>query len=92
MKTYISDGTYLQLQDTEDIRSQFALSSRHESELSLVIPMIKKLEKDNLLLADYISKEEWEKLPNTILLRRITYSNPTKKRSRNGCLIYNCLE
>ena len=80
MKTYIGDGTYLQLQDTDDIRkeytvkgqelsypqallqvlirqgsgqvSQFSLSSRHDSELALVIPMIKKLEKNSLLLLD----------------------------------------
>ena len=79
MKTYIGDGTYLQLQDTDDIRkeyvvkgqessypqallqalirqgsgqiSQFFLSSRHQSELSLIIPMIKKLEKNSLGLS-----------------------------------------
>ena len=80
MRTHISDGTCLQLQDTEDIKSkfavkgmeesypqallqviirqgtgqvaQYALGSRQESELFLVIPMIKKLEKNSLLLAD----------------------------------------
>jgi hypothetical protein len=80
MKTVISAGTYLQLQDTEDIKSeyavksmafsypqallqvmirqgtgqivQFALGSRQDSELRLVIPMIKELEKNSLLLAD----------------------------------------
>jgi len=157
MKTVISDGTYLQLQDTEDIKSeyvvkgmeesypqallqvmirqgtgqiaQYALGSRQESELFLVIPMIKKMEKNTLLLADdlyntyyhfclilqqqcqmivpgkrdrnyrvvrtisgndqiveiaktvcpdYVSKEEWDKLPKTILLRRISYTYPTK--------------
>jgi hypothetical protein len=80
LKTYISDGTYIQLQDTEDIRSeyvvkgqedsypqallqclirqgsgqisQYSIASRQVSELSLVIPMIKKLEKNSLLLAD----------------------------------------
>jgi hypothetical protein len=80
LKTYITDGTYLQLQDTEDIKSEyfvkgmedsypqallqsfirqgsgqvsrFAIASRQTSELSLVIPMIKKLEENSLLLAD----------------------------------------
>lgn len=80
MKTFICDGTYLQLQDTEDIRSRyevknqeesypqallqvmirqgsgqisrFALGSRRQSELFLVIPMIKNLEQNSLLLAD----------------------------------------
>lgn len=80
MKTFISDGTYQQLQDTEDIRteftvkgqeasypqsllqvmirqgaghiSQFALSNRGQSELTLIVPMIRKLEPDSLLLAD----------------------------------------
>jgi len=157
MKTYIGDGTYLQLQDTEDIKSQyvvksqeesypqallqvlirqgsgqisqFSVGSRQQSELFLVIPMIKKLEKNSLLLVDdlyntyynfcivrsqkchiivpakryrnykiirkinendqiieisktnhphYVSKEEWQELPDTILLRRITYTYPTK--------------
>jgi len=157
MKTYIGDGTYLQLQDTEEIRSQFvvkgqessypqallqvlirqgcgqisqfSVGSRQQSELSLVIPMIKKLEKNSLLLVDdlynsyyhfclilsqkchvivpgkryrtykvkrkisendqiveisktnrpdYVSKEEWKELPKTILMRRITYTYPTK--------------
>jgi len=80
MKTYISDGTYLQLQDTDDIKteyyvkgmessypqallqvfirqgtgsvSRFAMGTRHESELKLVIPMIKQMEESDLLLAD----------------------------------------
>jgi hypothetical protein len=79
-KTYITDGTYIQLQDTDDIKSeyvvkgqedsypqallqafirqgsgqvsQYAVASRQTSELSLVIPMIKKLENNSLLLAD----------------------------------------
>jgi hypothetical protein len=170
LKTYISDGTYLQLQDTEDIRSeyvvkgqgssypqallqvmirqgtgqvsQFALASRQESELSIVIPMIKKMEKDSLLLADdlyntyyhfclicsqgchiivpgkrarnykvirnisnndqiveisktvrpdYISKEEWENLPKSILLRRITYSYPAKNGVETAILFTTVL-
>jgi hypothetical protein len=157
LKTYITDGTYLQLQDTEDIKSkyvvkgmedsypqallqvfirqgsgqisQFKIASRQTSELSLVIPMIKKLESGSLLLADdqynsyyhfclillqgchiivpgkrsrnyrvirkisendqiveiskttrpvYVSKQEWKKLPDKILMRRIQYSYPTK--------------
>ena len=80
MKTYICDGTYLQLQDTKDIKiqygvkgmetsypqallqvlirqgsgqiSQFAIDSRGQSELFLVIDMIKKLERNSLLLVD----------------------------------------
>jgi hypothetical protein len=80
MTTHMTDGTYLQLQDTPDIRrlytvkgqeasypqallqvlirqgtghmSQFALGSRQDSELSLVIPMIQNLRKGSLLLAD----------------------------------------
>jgi len=165
MKTVIGDGTYLQLQDTEDIKSeytvngmedsypqallqvlirqgtgqivQYALGSRQESELFLVIPMIKKMEKNTLLLADdlyntyyhfclilqqqchiivpgkrdrnyrvvknisgndqivqiaktvcpdYVSKEEWNKLPKTILLRRISYSYPTKNGMESAVL------
>jgi hypothetical protein len=157
LKTFITDGTYLQLQDTEEIKSeyivkgledsypqallqalirqgsgqisQFGISSRQISELTLVLPMIKKLEENSLLLADdlyntyyhfclirsakcniivpgkryrnyeiireiskndqivkvlkttrpqYVSREEWENLPDSILLRRITYTFPTK--------------
>jgi hypothetical protein len=157
LKTFITDGTYLQLQDTEEIRedyavkgmeescpqallqvlirqgsgqiSQVAMDSRHVSELRLVIAMIKKLEADSLLLADdlynayyhfclillqrchitvpgkrdrkykvirnisdndqiveisktacpdYVTEEEWDSLPESILLRRISYTYPTK--------------
>ena len=157
METFIIDGTYCQLQDTEDIKSEYAvegqeasypqalllgmikqgtgqisqyvLGNRQQSELELVIPMINKMEKNKLLLVDdlyntyfhfclvlsrkchiivpgkrkrnykvlydigpddqvvrvfkttrpkYVSKEEWEKLPESILLRRITYTYPTK--------------
>jgi hypothetical protein len=172
MKTYITDGTYLQLQDTEDIKnqyvvkgqedsypqallqvmirqgtgqiSQFALGSRQVSELQLVIPMIKKLEKNSLLLADdlyntyyhfclmrsqechiivpgkrerkylvisnisdndqiveiskpkkrpdYVSQEEWETLPKTILMRRITYSYPTKNGIESAVLYTSILD
>uniref|UniRef100_UPI000AD262F5 IS4 family transposase n=1 Tax=Candidatus Symbiothrix dinenymphae TaxID=467085 RepID=UPI000AD262F5 len=80
LHTYITDGTYLQLQDTEAIRevyppienngmfpqallqtfirqgsgqvSQYSIGSRKESELQLVIPMIKTLKENDLLLAD----------------------------------------
>jgi hypothetical protein len=79
-RTYMTDGTYLQLQDTESIREVFppvesngmypqgllqilvrqgsgqivryALASRGESELKLVVPMIKGLKRDDLLLGD----------------------------------------
>jgi hypothetical protein len=156
-KTYITDGTYLQLQDTKDIKSEFAvknqedsypqallqafirqgsgqvsqfeIASRQTSELMLVVPMIKKLEEGSLLLADdlynsyyhfclvllqgchmivpgkrirnykvirkisendlivevsktkrpdYVNKDQWKKLPDKILLRRIEYTYPTK--------------
>ena len=157
LKTFITDGCYLQLQDTGEIKkdyavkgmeesypqallqvlirqgsgqtSQIALGSRHTSELRLVTDMIKKLEADSLLLADdlynayyhfclillqrchmtvpgkrdrkykvirdisdndqiveisktacpdYVTKEEWDSLPESILLRRISYTYPTK--------------
>jgi len=79
-KTYITDGTYLQLQDTSKIREKyppientgmfpqallqvfirqgsgqiddFALGNRKISELELVLPMLKKMQAGNLLLAD----------------------------------------
>ena len=171
MKTYIGDGTYLQLQDTDDIRkeyvvkgqessypqsllqvlirqgsgqiSQFSLSSRQQSELSLVVPMIKKLEKNSLLLLDdlynsyyhfcliqsqechiivpgkryrnynvirqihdndqivevskttrpdYVCQEEWESLPDKILLRRITYTYPTKNGLESAVLYTTILD
>ena len=171
MKTFIGDGTYLQLQDTEDIKSeytvkgmedsypqallqglirqgtgqiaQFALGSRQQSELVLVIPMIKKLEKNSLLLADdlyntyyhfclileqqchmivpgkrdrnykvirticdndqiveisktvrpdYLSKETWDNLPKTILLRRISYDYPTKNGMETAVLYTTVLD
>jgi len=171
MKTYLADGTYFQLQDTEDIKSmytvkgseesypqalfqvmirqgsgqvsQFALGSRHVSELCLVIPMINNLEENSLLLADdlyntyyhfclilarkchmivpgkrernykvirqindndqiveiakttrpdYVSKEEWNSLPKTILLRRITYTYPTKNGEEAAVLYTTILD
>jgi hypothetical protein len=170
-ETYITDGTYLQLQDTKDIKSeylvkgqedsypqallqvlirqgsgqisQFQIASRQTSELTLVIPMIKKLEENSLLLADdlyntyyhfclvqlqkchiivpgkrsrnykvirkinendqiveisktkcpdYVCKEEWESLPDTILLRRITYTYPTKKGMESAVLYTTILD
>jgi len=79
-KTYITDGTYLQLQDTSKIREKyppiesngmfpqsllqvfirqgsgqihdFALGNRKISELELVLPMLKKMQANDLLLAD----------------------------------------
>jgi hypothetical protein len=171
MKTFITDGTYLQLQDTADIKSeyvvkgqedsypqallqgfirqgsgqvsQFAIASRQMSELILVIPMIKNLENNSLLLADdlyntyyhfclvrsqkchiivpgkryrkykviqkinendqiveiyktkcpeYVCKEEWENLPDKILLRRITYTYPTKKGFESAVLYTTILD
>jgi len=80
LKTYITDGTYVQLQDTKDIKSeytvknqedsypqallqalirqgsgqisQFRIASRQTSELILVVPMMKSLERGSLLLSD----------------------------------------
>jgi hypothetical protein len=82
LHTYITDGTYLQLQDTQAIRacyppvesngmfpqallqvfipqgsgqlSQYVIGSRShkQSELQLVIPMIKELKEKELLLVD----------------------------------------
>jgi len=171
MRTFISDGTYLQLQDTEDIKSeyavkgmegsypqallqvmirqgtgqiaQYALDSRQTSELSLVLPMIKKLAKNSLLLADdlyntyyhfcliheqqchmivpgkrdrkykvidticdndqiveisktvrpdYVSQEDWDKLPKNILLRRICYDYPTKDGMESAVLYTTVLD
>jgi hypothetical protein len=171
MKTYMSDGTYLQLQDTDDIKSrykvkgmessypqallqvlirqgtgqvsQYALGSRNESELCLVIPMINNLEANSLLLCDdlyntyyhfclvlsrqchmivpgkrarnykvvrrindndqiveiskttrpeYVSKEEWDDLPQTLLLRRITYAYPTKNGEETAVLYTTVLD
>ena len=157
-RTYITDGTYLQLQDTEKIREKyppmenngmfpqallqvfirhgsgqihnFELGSRKISELVLVMPMLKKMQADDLLLADdlyntyyhfcliqqqmahiivpgkrdrnytvvkiisdgdeiveikkpkqkpeYVSQEDWANLPNSMLLRRISYKYQTK--------------
>jgi hypothetical protein len=80
MKTYICDGTFLQLQDEAGIKTQysssgqesdppkallqvmirqgsgqicqFAAGSCRESELAIVVPMLRKLKKGGLLLAD----------------------------------------
>jgi hypothetical protein len=165
LKTYITDGTYIQLQDTEAIRevyppmegngmfpqallqvfirrgsgqiSQYAPGSRKQSELQLVIPVIKQLNEGDLLLADdlyntyyhfslilaqkahiivpgkrernyrlihsrgrgdetveiskgrrpeYVSRQEWESLPDSIRLRRITYTYQTKEGNRQAVL------
>jgi hypothetical protein len=171
MKTFITDGTYLQLQDTEAIKkdytvkglehsypqallqvmirqgtgqiSDFAIASRQQSELSMVIPMLKKLPDNTLLLADdlyssyyhfcllrsqqchiivpgkrernyktirdiapndeivqiaktpcpdYVTKEEWSNMPSTLLLRRITYTYPTKSGMENAVLYTTILD
>lgn len=165
MKTFISDGAYIQLQDTDDIKnhypvtgpegsypqaliqamirqgsgqvSQYALGSRNDSELRLIIPMIRNMEANSLLLADdlyntfyhfclilaqnshiivpgkrdrnyrviraindndqiveisktarpaYVSKEKWNELPKTLLLRRIVYTYPTKNGEETAIL------
>jgi hypothetical protein len=165
LKTYITDGTYIQLQDTEAIRavyppmegngmfpqallqvfirqgsgqiSQYALGSRKQSELQLVIPMIEQLKEGDLLLADdlyntyyhfslilaqkahiivpgkrernyrlihrigqgdeiveiskgrrpeYVSRQEWKSLPDSIRLRRITYTYQTKEGNQEAVL------
>jgi hypothetical protein len=80
LKTHITDGTCLQLQNTPDIRSRyavkgkhasspqallqvmirqgsgqvkrFAVGSRQDSELTLILPMLAELEAGSLLLAD----------------------------------------
>jgi hypothetical protein len=171
LKTYTTDGTYVQLQDTKDIKSeyavknqedsypqallqafirqgsgqvsQFKIASRQTSELTLVVPMIKKLEEGSLLLADdlynsyyhfclvllqgchmivpgkrarnykvirkinendliveapktkrpaYVSKDEWKKLPDKILLRRIEYTYPTKTGKESAVLYTTILD
>jgi len=171
MKTYVSDGTYLQLQGTEDIKSQFAvknqedsypqallqvlirqgtgqvsqftLGSRDVSELFSVIPMIRNMEENSLLLADdlynswyhfclvlaqkchiivpgkrernykavrqisandqiveisktnrpdYVSPEEWKNLPKSILMRRMTYTYPTKNGEEEAVLYTTLLD
>jgi hypothetical protein len=165
LKTYITDGPYIQLQDTEDIKSeyvvknqedsypqallqsfirqgsgqvsQFKIASRHTSELALAVPMIKNLKPGSLLLADdlynsychfclvllqgchmivpgkrarnyrviskisdndlivevaktkrpdYVNKDDWKKLPDKILLRRIEYTYPTKNGMESAVL------
>ncbi|MDR3273206.1 MAG: IS4 family transposase [Flavobacteriaceae bacterium] len=165
LNTYITDGTYVQLQDTEEICSEFppvegngrfpqallqvfirqgsgqisryAAGSWKQSELQLVIPMIKELKPKDLLLADdlynsyyhfclilsqkahiivpgkrernytviktlgkgdelveikkgnrpdYVDKEEWKTLPESIRLRRITYTYPTKDGNAEAAL------
>ena len=171
MLTFVGDGTYLQLQDTDDIKSEyvvknqedsypqallqvlirqgtgqvsrFALGSRDVSELFLVIPMIRNLEENSLLLADdlyntyyhfclvlaqkchiivpgkrernykvvrqinandqiveisktsrpdYVSPKEWKNLPKSILMRRITYTYPTKNGEKEAVLYTTLLD
>lgn len=152
MDTFVTDGTYFQMQDTKELRKKyyvkegdnaypqgllqavlrqgsgqvhaFTIGTRHQSELELVKPLIEKLPEGSLLLADdlyntyavfcliqkkgchlivpgkrdrnyrvikklsegdeivelrktakpdWLSKEEWDQLPATITMRRITY-------------------
>jgi hypothetical protein len=165
MRTYITDGTCLQLQDTEDIKGEYpvtkengaypqallqvlirqgggqvwdcALGNRKISELELVIPMLDKLASGSLLLADdlyncyylfwlilnhnshmivpgkrernytvvkeitnkdlivkiakgrrpaCVNKEEWDTVPESLILRRITYEYPTKNGMETAVL------
>jgi hypothetical protein len=165
MRTYITDGTYLQPQDTEDINESYptterggsypqallqvpirqgggqvwdyALGNRKMSELELAIPMLENLESGSLLLADdlyncyyhfwlilkhnshmivpgkrmrnytviekttdtdlivritkgnrpdYVSEEAWKEVPQSLILRRITYEYPTKNGMETAVL------
>jgi hypothetical protein len=134
MKTYITDGTYLQLQDTKDIKneyvvknqedsypqallqvlirqgsgqiSQFSLSSRQTSELVLVSPMINKLEKNSLLLADdlynsyyhfglILSREchiivPGKRYRNYKIIKKITENDQIVEISKTKCPDYVC--
>ena len=123
--------------------SQFRIASRQTSELALVIPMLKNLEKGSLLLADdlynsylhfclilmqgchiivpgkrkkrygvirqisekdqivevcktnrpaYVTKEQWKKMPDKILLRRIEYTYPTKNGLETAILYTTILD
>jgi hypothetical protein len=172
MRTFVTDGTYGQLQDTPEIREEyppvendgmfpqalmqvfirqgsgqihdFALGNRRMSELELVIPMFKKLQQDDLVLADdlyntyyhfclalrqkahmivpgkrdrnytvekvlasgdeiagikkpskrpaYIPKQEWDELPESILLRRISYEYQTKDGLETAILYTTVLD
>ena len=172
MRTFITDGTYCQLQDTPAIRKKYppmenngmfpqallqvfirqgsghihdyGLENRKMSELELVLPMLKKLQAGDLLLADdlyntyyhfclireqnanmivpgkrdrnytvekvisagdeivkikkpkkrpdYISKQEWENLPKDMLLRRISYTYPTKDGVQTAILYTTLLD
>lgn len=171
MKTHITDGTYLQLQETESIKKEFpvmdgdgaypqallqvfirqgsgqitnyGLGNRSQSELQLIIPMINQLQPMDLLLADdlyntyyhfslvksrqahiivpgkrqrnytvtkkitekdeiveikkgsrppYITSEEWNTLPSTLLLRRIVCTYSDKGKRTEGVLYTTCLD
>lgn len=80
MNVFVTDGTYFQMQDSEELRKKyfikqgdnaypqgllqtilrqgsgqvhvFTIGTRHQSELELVTPLIKKLPEGSLLLAD----------------------------------------
>jgi hypothetical protein len=172
MRTFVTDGTYCQLQDTAEIREEyppvendgmfpqsllqvfirqgsgqihdFALGNRRMSELELVIPMFEKLQENDLILADdlystyyhfclalrqkahmivpgkrdrnytaekvlaagdeivrigkpsarpgYVSKKEWDDLPKTILMRRISYEYQTKDGLETAILYTTVLD
>jgi hypothetical protein len=161
MDTFITDGTYFQMQDSKELKNKyyviegdnaypqgllqavlrqgsgqvhtFAIGSRRQSELELVTPLIKKLPEGSLLLADdfystfaifcliqkkglhiivpgkrdrnysvinklsqsdeivelfktakpnWLSKEEWEQLPQKIIMRRITYPSTVDEQQQ----------
>ena len=112
IQTFISDGTYLQLQDTDDINSeycvkgmdssypqallqvfirqgtgqisQFSLGNRQESELKLVIPMIKQLGESNLLLADDLYNSYYH---FSLILSRKAHIIVPGKRERNYTVV-----
>jgi hypothetical protein len=165
LRTFITDGTYLQLQDTEDIKEEYpaikgdgnypqallqvmirqgggqiwdyALGIRKVSELQMVTQMLNSLQACSLLLADdlynsyfhfcfvlkrgshiivpgkrdcnysvikkitendlivemkkgncpdYVSNEEWESLPDSLVLRMISYEYPTREGMETAVL------
>ncbi|MEO8961090.1 MAG: IS4 family transposase [Ginsengibacter sp.] len=166
MNTFITDGTYFQMQDTKELRKKyyvkqgdnaypqgllqavlrqgsgqvfsFKIGTRHQSELELVKPLIGDLPEGSLLLADdlysnyaifclvrqkglhlivpgkrernytiikklskgdeivelqkpknksdLLSYEEWKQLPETIIMRRLTY--PSSEDEQQECVLY----
>jgi hypothetical protein len=112
LHTYVTDGTYLQLQDTESIRasyppiesngmfpqallqvfirlgsgqiSQYSIGNRKQSELQLVIPMIKELKESDLLLADDLYNSYYH---FHLILSQKAHMIVPGKRERNYTLI-----